>query len=66
MAENYLTVEELAERLKIGRSAAYELVASGHIRWVDTAVPGKRPRPRITETELDRFAEANMTEGRAA
>jgi excisionase family DNA binding protein len=51
-----LTPAEVAEQLQIGRTAVYDLIASGDLPVVDVRSPGsKRARSRITEADLKAF-----------
>lgn len=51
------TVEQAAEILSVHPQTVRELMWAGELAWVDVRT-NKRPRPRISQTEIERFAKA--------
>ena len=52
-----LTIPEVAERLRCGKSTVYELIATGALAVTDVSVRG-RARTRISDQAVDRFIES--------
>ena len=50
-----LTIPEAGQRLTLGRSSVYELIARGELAVVDVAVTGTRPKMRISDKAVDDF-----------
>lgn len=56
MSRNLLTANEVAERLSISKSQAYNLIDQGDIRKVQI-----RGSVRVKEEDLEQFIEENLT-----
>lgn len=57
MDEEYFTIEEVAERLKVTRGAVYKWMASGALEYV---IVGKHRR--ITDSALRKFVQPGRAE----
>lgn len=55
-----LTVDEAAERLRVGRRTVYRLIAQGDLRTVNVAAKGTRIRLR--EDDVAAFIEARTVD----
>lgn len=67
MSTQLLTIPQAAERLVIGTSTVYKMIACGDLRAVDMTVPGARSsKTRVREDDLDAFIEARTREARAS
>jgi excisionase family DNA binding protein len=60
-----MTVPEFAERIRVSRSTAYELVASRQIEVTDVSTRGK-PQLRITEAAMEAFLKRRQIPAKAA
>ena len=69
VADQLLTIPEVAERLSVSRTSVYDLIAAGRLERVDIGT-GKQPRVRIKESVLAEFIEKStvkrVRQGRAA
>jgi excisionase family DNA binding protein len=52
-----LTIVQVANRLQVSRSTAYELVARRELDVADVRAKGKKPMLRVTEQALADFLE---------
>jgi excisionase family DNA binding protein len=55
-----LTVEEVAEELRISKPTVYQLLKSGQIKHLKIPGTGKRCIRRIPRSELDKFGFDHM------
>ena len=56
MADTALTVQQVAQALRIRRHGVLALIKSGELRAVDVSLkPGGRPRWRVLPDDLDGF-----------
>ena len=54
--DRLLKVNKVATRLRLSRSAVYNLIKRGALTYVDVA-SGERCSPRVKESELRRFVD---------
>jgi len=57
MEPKFYSAEQAAEILSVHVQTVRELMWSGELAWTDLTT-NKRPRPRISRAELDRFTKA--------
>lgn len=65
-AAQLLTVEAAAERMSIDKMTVYRAIWAGDLGWVNLGQPGKRPRIRLRECDLDAFLANRLVPGGAA
>ena len=59
---NFLTVKEVATRLRLSRSAVYNLISRGILAHINLACGGRRV-PRIRACDLERFVKSRHRVG---
>lgn len=59
-----LTVQEVADELRVHRNTVYDWIAARRIKAINIAAPGTRPLMRIRRTDLEAFLKSSS--GRAA
>lgn len=59
-----LTVQEVADELRVHRNTVYDWIAAGRIKAINIAEKGTRPLMRIRREELEKFLKTSA--GRAA
>lgn len=64
MSTLLLTIEEVAEELRISPDSVYRLISAGDLQTVNVGT-GRRSRTRVTRVALEKFA-ANRTSDRPA
>lgn len=65
VVNEYLTVKQVAERLQICLSSAYQLVYSGELPRINVSNGRKKPRIRVRSSAVEAFAD-RREQGRAA
>lgn len=55
MVSAFLTPPEVAKRLRVRRDKVLDWIRRGELRAINVSDGGKRPRYRITPTDLERF-----------
>lgn len=58
--DELLTLGEVARSLRVSRSTVYKLIVSGHLRYVDLRLAGKR-LPRVRRSDLDALVDARAS-----
>ena len=59
-----LTIPEVGEQLRLGKSTVYELIAMGALKAVDVSPTGRR-KTRIRRQDLEAFIESRTRDARA-